>query len=92
MKKRSVNLLNLIMQTSPPSLQHQIWQKLQRLPLPQQQILLTFLDFLLFQLESPTSPNLSETCGAWQDDPRNAEELIDDIYAARSVSSREYSL
>jgi hypothetical protein len=54
-----------------------------RLPLPQQQILLTFLDFLLFQLESP---------GAWQDDPRNAEELIDDIYAARSVSSREYSL
>lgn len=80
------------MQTSSPSLPHQIWQKLQRLPLPQQKILLTFLDFLLFQLESSPSPSLSETCGAWQDDPRNAEELIDDIYAARSVSHREYSL
>ncbi|MEY2976763.1 MAG: hypothetical protein ACO3NK_12620 [Prochlorotrichaceae cyanobacterium] len=94
MKERSLNLSKYIMQTSPVSLQNQIWQKLQRLPLPQQQILLTFLDFLLSQsqLESPTPSDLSVTCGAWQDDPRNADDIVDDIYTARSISHREYSL
>jgi hypothetical protein len=80
------------MQNSSPSLQNQIWQKLQRLPLPQQKLLLAFLDFLLFQLESSTLSDLSETCGAWQDDPRSADDLVDEIYTARSASNREYSL
>ncbi|NJN76012.1 MAG: DUF2281 domain-containing protein [Synechococcaceae cyanobacterium RL_1_2] len=80
------------MHTSPPSLQTQIWQKLQRLPENQQQTLLSFLDFLLFQLEELPSSDLSETCGAWQNDPRDADDLINEIYATRSASTRDYSL
>jgi len=81
------------MHTTPTPLQQQIWQKLQRLPLPQQQLLLTFLDFLLSQLDpTPAPTHFSETCGAWQDDPRSADDLIQNIYTARSSRDREYSL
>lgn len=42
------------------------------------------------QTESPPQA-LLETFGSWQDD-RTAEEIIDEIYASRTIPAEEYNL
>jgi len=83
----------------PFSLEEKVWTKLQLLPPAQQQMILSYIEFLLSQVNQKSQDsNLDkqqmfvETCGAWQDEPRTAEDLVKEVYSARTMSSQEYSL
>ncbi|NES18431.1 MAG: hypothetical protein F6K41_05755 [Symploca sp. SIO3E6] len=80
----------------PFPLEEKVWTKLQLLPPAQQQIILSYIEFLLFQANQNSQDSsldkqqmFLETCGAWQDEPRTAEDLVKDIYSARTVSSQD---
>ncbi|NES00927.1 MAG: DUF2281 domain-containing protein [Symploca sp. SIO1B1] len=81
------------------SLEEKVWTKLQRLPPAQQQMILSYVEFLLSQVNQKSQDsNLDkrqmfvETCGAWQDEPCTAEDLVKTVYSDRTISSQEYSL
>ncbi|NEP56736.1 MAG: DUF2281 domain-containing protein [Symploca sp. SIO2G7] len=78
------------------SLEQQVWTKLKLLPPAQQQMILSFIEFLLSQVNQQNQDNTPdeqqsflETCGGWQDDPRTAEALVEEIYSVRTISSQE---
>ena len=81
---------------NPTSLEAKIQAKLHLLSPTQQQTILSFIEFLLSRFDRQESDDKQqmflETCGAWQDDPRTAEELVEEIYSARTTSDRGYSL
>ncbi|NEP13032.1 MAG: hypothetical protein F6K14_23070 [Symploca sp. SIO2C1] len=65
----------------------------------QQQMILSYIEFLLFQVNQKSQDsNLDkqemflQTCGGWQDDPRTAENLVEEVYSARTMSSQGYTL
>ncbi|NER50578.1 MAG: DUF2281 domain-containing protein, partial [Symploca sp. SIO1A3] len=81
------------------SLEEKVWTKLQRIPPAQQQMILSYIEFLLSQVNQKSQDsNLNkqqmfvETCGAWQDEPLTAEDLVKTVYSDRTISSQEYSL
>ncbi|NER25539.1 MAG: DUF2281 domain-containing protein [Symploca sp. SIO1C2] len=83
----------------PFSLEEKVWTKLQRLPPAQQQMILNYIEFLLSPVNQKSQDcyldkrqMFVETCGAWQDEPRTAEDLVKEVYSARTMSSQEYSL